>query len=351
MEKKFFLFFLLLPFLNLEAQIPLNYYQSTSGLSGVSLKTALYNIIKGHNQYQYTADTTDVWDILKHTDRDPNNPDNVIEIYTGFSVNAAQEYNNGNGWEREHVWAKVHGGFETYPPAGTDVHHIRPINGSVNSARNSRYFANCTTPYLFNGTPSGSYTSTTEWIWKPRDEDKGDIARMIFYMATRYEGENGEPDLEIIGSIPTNNNDPLPIMAKLSDLIQWHLEDTVDNWERNRNNIIYTFYQHNRNPFIDHPEYVDLIWGATGINEKEQKTIILISPNPANEQFSIHMTPASKNTVYTITDLYGRLIQSGKLSEENTIIQSGNFKPGIYMINVSTASQQQSYKLIKIHTP
>lgn len=346
MNKKFILFPFLFFCLILKAQIPQNYYLPATGLSGSALKNALYNIIKGHTQYQYTVDTTDVWDILKHTDRDPNNYDNVIEIYTGYSVNAAQEYNSGNGWEREHIWAKVHGGFETYPPAGTDVHHLRPINGSVNSARNSRYFGNCTTPYLYNGTPTGSYKSTTEWIWKPRDEDKGDIARMIFYMAVRYEGENGEPNLEIVDYIPTDNNDPSPIMGKLSDLIQWNTEDPVDNWERNRNDIIYTYYQHNRNPFIDHPEYANLIWGPLGISEQNDKSTFTIYPNPANEHINVHISNLIENSSYTITNQLGRTVLKGNLTDENSVIQLGGLSGGIYLFKIED-NTKHTFKLIK----
>ncbi len=78
-------------------------------------------------------------------------------------------------------------------------------------------------------------------------------------LATRYEGENGEPDLEVIDSIPSDNYTNEPIHAKLSALLVWHQEDPVDDFERNRNEVIYSF-QNNRNPFIDHPEYVDEIW-------------------------------------------------------------------------------------------
>ena len=137
------------------SQIPAGYYDDAQGLGGDVLKTALYNIIKGHTEYIYTTDTTDVWDILKETDRDPDNPDNVILIYTGWSVDAAQEWNNGDGWEREHVWAKSRGDFGTDPGAGTDVHHLRPIDPSVNSARNNRWFAECYEEYFDNGIPTG----------------------------------------------------------------------------------------------------------------------------------------------------------------------------------------------------
>lgn len=267
-------------------QIPPGYYDPAAGLTGPALKSTLNDIIQDHVEFPYTSSSTDVWDILKETDRDTLNPANVILLYSGWTVNAAQEYNGGSGWNREHVWAKSHGDFGTAIGVGTDAHAIRPCDISVNSARNNRWFAECSTPYVDSDGPTGSYTSTTEWVWKPRDEVKGDVARMMFYMAVRYEGENGELDLELIDYIPSDNNSPLPLHAKLSDLYQWHLQDPVSDWERNRNDIIYYSYQQNRNPFIDHPEYADEIWG-------EQLTVSL----PELEQ---------EKTLVKIVDLMGR---------------------------------------------
>ena len=253
---------------NLFGQIPAGYYDPASGLSGEALKTALNDIISGHTVYPYTSTSTDVWDILKESDRDPNNSSNVILLYTGWSVDAAQEYNSGSGCTREHCWLKSHGFPSESQPAYTDCHHLRPADVSVNSARNSRWYGECNEEYYDAGgtIPTGSYTSSTDWVWKPRDEVKGDAARMIFYMATRYEGEYNsvegitEIDLEIVDYIPADNYSSLPEMAVLSDLLAWHLEDPVDDFERNRNEVVYG-YQGNRNPFVDHPEYVNLIWG------------------------------------------------------------------------------------------
>jgi len=86
------------------------------------------------------------------------------------------------------------------------------------------------------------------------------VARMIFYMAVRYEGDNGEPDLEVVDEIPSSPSGE-PCHAKLSTLMEWHEMDPVDNWEQSRNDKIYNTWQHNRNPFIDHPEFVQKIWG------------------------------------------------------------------------------------------
>jgi|GEM_PF-440729 len=256
---------LMLP-ITLLAQVPSGYYDSADGKTGTELKTALYNIIKGHIEYEYTSDTTDTWDILKEADQDPNNPDNVIGIYSGFSMDGAAEYAGGNGWTREHVWAKSRGDFGTDPGPGTDLHHIRAEDGSTNTARSNRTFAECDEQYIDSGGnyegATQSYTSSTEFVWKPRDEVKGDVARMIFYMATRYEGENGEPDLEVVDFVVEQFSN-LPQHGKLTDLLLWNQQDPVSDQEKHRNEVVFG-YQENRNPFIDHPEWVNSIWGDVG---------------------------------------------------------------------------------------
>jgi len=241
-------------------QAPVDYYTTATGKTRLELKTALHNKIKGHTTFPYSSRSTDVWDILKESDRDPANPDNVILFYTGWSVNAAQEYNNNTGWNREHVWAKSHGPFdENVKGPGTDCHHLRPADISVNAARGNLYFDNAETEYIDPSGATGCMYNISRYVWEPRDVEKGDAARMIFYMATRYEGEDGFPDLEVVDNIPTNTSGPL--FGDLSTLIEWNKLDPVDAFEMNRNNVVFS-YQKNRNPFIDHPEYIDLIWGS-----------------------------------------------------------------------------------------
>jgi len=177
---KYIIIISLFLFSSLYADIPAGYYDSASGLSGETLKSALHNIIDDHTEFTYTSTATDVWDILKETDQDPDNADNVILLYTGWSVNAAQEYNNGQGWSREHVWPQSHGNFGTARGVGTDVHHLRPCDISVNSARGNDDFDNGGTEYIDGDGPTGCYT--TSLTWEPRDAVKGDVARMIFYI-------------------------------------------------------------------------------------------------------------------------------------------------------------------------
>ncbi|MDR7071482.1 endonuclease [Fictibacillus barbaricus] len=225
-----------------------SYYDPARGKTGVALKTALHNIIDDHTELSYSA----VWEALKVTDQDPNNSNNVILLYTGRSQSKNSNGSGVNDWNREHVWAKSHGNFGTAMGPGTDLHHLRPTDASVNSSRGNLDFDNGGTE---DSEAKGNYHDSDSW--EPRDAVKGDVARMIFYMAVRYEGDSGEPQLEMNNNV---NNGTAPYMGKMSILLQWNEQDPVDDWERNRNNIIYEDYQHNRNPFIDHPEYADEIW-------------------------------------------------------------------------------------------
>jgi endonuclease I len=224
------------------------YYASAIGKSGESLKGALNDIIDNHTKLSYDA----VWGGLRDTDEDPNNSNNVILLYTGRSQSKSTNGGGVDNWNREHVFAKSHGDFGTASGAGTDLHHLRPTDVSVNGARGNLDFD-------IGGTYNSEATEckSDSDSWEPRDSVKGDVARMLFYMAVRYEGEHSELDLELNN---LTSNTTSPYMGKLSVLLQWNAEDPVDDFERNRNDVIYTKYQHNRNPFIDHSEWANLIF-------------------------------------------------------------------------------------------
>ena len=249
---------------SLKAAIPSGYYDTANGLDDDALKAALNNIIDGHTEFPYTSSGTDVWDILKVSDRDPNNSNNVLCVYTQYSMSAAGEYNSGNGWSREHVWAKSHGDFGTSTGTGTDVHNLKPADVSINSTRNNRDFDNGGDAVTDSSPPSGYDGSTdcfkTSTTFEPPDSLKGDIARIIFYMVVRYEGENGEVDLEMVNYADSSPSGE-PYHGVQSTLYSWHVADAVSSFEQNRNDVIYS-YQGNRNPFIDHPEYANYLWGG-----------------------------------------------------------------------------------------
>ena len=348
MSRKDYFFTFLLFFISIQcayAQIPEGYYNGTENLSGEALKTALYNIIKGHTEFPYTDSGTDVWDILKETDKDTVNPDNVILLYTGWTANAALEYNNKAGWSREHVWAKSHGDFGTEMGPGTDVHALRPCDITVNSARSNFDFANGGDIYIDgDGTTECRITSNS---WEPRDEVKGDVARMIFYMATRYEGENNEPDLEIVDYV---NSSPYKqsLHGKLSDLYKWHLQDTVSNWEINRNNIIYNKFQGNRNPYIDHPEFVKKIWGQLVSTEPiEAVEHVAIWPNPFRDNIRVELKTHERNTVkIKLFDIFGKKMID-LASDSTTInIPCADLSRGIYIIEISYLNGMATRKML-----
>lgn len=229
------------------------YYQSAEGQTGEALKSALNKKIKGHKKHSYKC----VWDILGEADQDPNNSNNIILLYTDHSQKKSRR-DRGTGdndaWNREHVWAKSHGFPKKKQHAYTDAHHLRPADKSVNSARGNKDFGE-------GGQPHRECTqcSSSSKFWGPPKVTRGDVARMIFYMDVRYEGsdQSKTPDLKVVDSTTSGSG---PEIGKLCDLYKWHKADPVSQFEKNRNNVVYA-WQGNRNPFIDHPEYVKAIWG------------------------------------------------------------------------------------------
>jgi len=342
---KFIIFSLLLIPNVLSAQDS-TYYLPAHNKQDDSLKFELNQIIKNHTEFTYTASSsTDVWDILKHTDKDTANANNVILIYSQRSVDAAQEYNSGSGWSREHVWAKSRGDFGTSNGAGTDVHHLRPCDISVNSTRNNRNFDTCITcvDVIDNGFNTGSKRDADLWTFEPPDAVKGDVARMIFYMAVRYEGEGSEPDLELTNTL-LNNTDQSPLQARLNTLLHWNRIDTVSNWERNRNNIIDSFYQHNRNPFIDYPELAEYLWGdsigaiwmpeqsdtSIGASMSEFSSIeVRLYPNPAQHQITISHSNLSIDS-YAILNYLGQNMIENAL--ESNVVDVSALPKGSYVL-------------------
>jgi endonuclease I len=240
------------------------YYTNANAADTASLRAAITtDISASHKQLTYS----EVWTALTHTDEDPANASNIILLYSGFSIPKA---NNGSGsassnqnfWNREHSWAKSHGFPETNQLGYTDIHHLRPTDVSMNSDRGNRDFDIGGTP----NTEAPENRSTAD-TWEPRDNVKGDVARMMFYMDVRYDAgtESTMPDLILVdteGTATSTLSDGTGELGKLCTLFDWHSQDPVDTFETDRNNSIYE-YQGNRNPFIDHPEWVDSLYASS----------------------------------------------------------------------------------------
>ena len=330
-----------------QSNIPQDYYQEANGKSSEQLKEALYQIISNHVVFPYTSSSTDTWDILQLSDQDPQNHDNMILVYTGRSQDKGyrdgtgnySQYENGNGtqnnsWNREHVWPKSHGFPDEDDNAYTDVHNLKPSDRSVNSSRGTK-------DYDYGGSQHSEATEclTDSDSWEPSDSVKGDIARILFYMVVRYDPgydhDNNSFDLELVDYTTPGNNDP--ILGKLSSLIQWHIDDPVDDFEINRNEIIFGFQQ-NRNPFIDHPNLVNFLWGESVgeiwndslnlINNSFQNIQIYQKENSGNIMFSQNISQALLS-LYSIT---GKKINEYILDDANFL--NIDVESGFYFIEL-----------------
>ena len=249
-----------------------DYYAPVNSSNATLLRMTLHPVIDDHIRYPYSSDDLDTWDILEAAQQDPTDPTRIIDIYKN------QSFTVGSGYNREHSWARTYGigDLTDENVAFTDTHHLFLSDITYNSNRGSKFFDYCPSGCsedvtLFNpangmGGGAGTYPGNSNWtngsayeVWHFR---RGDIARAQFYMALRYEGGThsvtgySEPDLQLIDG---QNQFGQPFMGQLSTLVQWHLEDPVDDEERARNDHIYSV-QGNRNPFVDHPEWVELLF-------------------------------------------------------------------------------------------
>lgn len=215
------------------------YYSEAEGLVGTALKNKLRTIISRN------IDPTSYSDLkssrgLSYTDADPEIAGNIILFYGKVSVKSS------TNWNREHVWPKSRGWFET-SGAGSDIHHLRPEDATVNSRR-SNYIMGIVTGgkanNYSNGVLGGYYGGG---YYEPIDSVKGDIARIYMYMLVRYSQTDS--------SYPITN-----VISSMALLLEWHNSDPVDEFEIVRNERSYEV-QGNRNPFIDYPEFAQMIWG------------------------------------------------------------------------------------------
>lgn len=222
-----------------------SYYASISATTGDALLQQLRTLITDTHKTITSYD--DCKEYLPYADEDLDNSSNMVLFYSGVSISKNASVGNGVGqWNREHIWPQSLGWFST-SGAGSDLHHIRPTNGSINSTRNNKKYGEVTNGtivhYPNSDIVSGSYSTN---YFEPNDEVKGDIARIIFYLMVRY----SEADTYSFESVAQS----------YEVLKSWNTLDPVSDAERARNEYIYTI-QGNRNPFIDNSNYATMIWG------------------------------------------------------------------------------------------
>ena len=234
------------------------YYHYAEGLTGEALKAKLHEII--------STDTVELDDngedtAMRLLHEDPANTNNVILLYNPTSSVPKSTYNDSpNGWNKEHCWPESRG-LGNDGPDQVDVHNLYAEHIGANALRGNLYFDNSDPSdpgYTSPATNVAPETSMDSDSFEPPDASKGNVARAVFYMATRYDGGEEDTNPLTFSDDPTHTN----TMGKLTTLLAWHLADPPDAAESNRNELIFTQFQHNRNPFIDRPEWAEEIWGT-----------------------------------------------------------------------------------------
>lgn len=350
------------------AQIPAGYYNSATG-TGYTLKTQLFNIINDHDDQGYNA----IDDFFLEHDLDIyyENDGTILDPYSE-NPTATDPYNyspdvasdacgnysgEGDCYNKEHVIPQSI--FSQAPPMRGDAHHLLPTDGRVNGFRSNYPYgvvgpnlvsqSGITNPTmngskLGNNSNTGYATGYTGIVFEPVDEFKGDIARIYFYFVTRYQDQiSGWTYAMFDGSSNKVLADPF-----LKILYQWNLQDPISQKEIDRNNDIYN-YQANRNPYIDHPEYIASVWGAAlGISENDLNANVSVYPNPA-ENHQVNIKSDQPLDEIQLTNINGQIILTIKKPVlHNNIFTMDNLPQGFYLLKI-TADVKSTVKKVVVN--
>lgn len=311
---------------------PSDYYNSLDGLADINLRQALQAIIADPNLVR--AQTyTDVIDILEAADQNPENSNEVWLVYLEEGrpkLDYQLSSSNIGKWNREHTFPRSRGGFysieedeiadgiemywttnaDSLRHGNSDAHALRAADGAENSSRGNQFY--------------GEYTGPINTLGK----FKGDVARSVFYMAVRYNS------LEIVNGFPDGNSGEF---GDLATLLDWHRNDPPDDFEMNRNNIVYN-WQFNRNPFIDQPDLIEYIWGnnrgdiwSQPLNAAEISELnVAIYPNPTDRR--IYISGLDSEVNIQVFSMEGKLLRTQK--SVNAYLDL-DLASGLYMLKLS----------------
>jgi len=322
---------------------PTHYFGSLNGESGPNLSQAIQDIIAEEGVVKIHT-YADIIDILKSADQSPMNSN---EVWLAYREESRPKYlyqlsSSGTGfWNREHIYPRSRGGFfsieddeiatginewwvtnaDSLRHANSDAHGLRATDANENSSRGNQHFGEYIGP---EGT-QGSF--------------RGDVARAVFYLSIRFN------DLSVVDGFPDSTGQ----LGDLQTLLQWHLDDPVDDFEMNRNNIAYT-WQNNRNPFIDYPELASYIWGN---NQGEVWNQSLSVTQNSTEQISIYPNPASSyielqgisnDSIIQMYSITGKKVLETKVNSGDRITLK--LSAGVYLVRVMSNSKVITKKLI-----
>ncbi|WP_299113110.1 endonuclease [uncultured Winogradskyella sp.] len=321
---------------------PIGYYDSLDGLADTALRQALQDIVA--DPATVRAQTyADVIDILLEADQNPENSNQVWLLYTEqgrAKLDLQTGSSNAGKWNREHTYPRSRGGFfdieedeiadgidvfwttkaDSLRHGNSDAHALRAADASENSSRGNQHYGQYVGP---NGT-LGSF--------------RGDVARSVLYMEIRYNG------LEVVDGFPTDTGQ----LGDLATLLDWHRNDPPDDFEMNRNNVVYN-WQKNRNPFIDQPLLVEYIWGTNvgdawdqSLNvDEDEFSEVLVYPNPTNGRLYVYGFNDKPNAeVYSID---GKLLKHYKSIDDYIDL---DLAPGLYLMKFTSNNRSMIKKII-----
>ncbi len=326
------------------SQIPSGYYSTATG-TGFTLKTQLYNKIKAHTDNGYNG----LWTTYGTADRDNQyeNDNSIMDIYSenptgvdpykySYGTSQCGTYSTeGNCYNREHIIPQSV--FNSASPMVADAHFIPPTDGKVNGVRSNYPHGNVANASFTsrNGSKLGTsavsgYTGT---VFEPINEFKGDVARMYFYFATRYENTVSTYSYAMFNG--TSNQ--VFTTAFLNMLLTWNANDPVSAREIARNNAIYV-RQGNRNPYIDHPEYVNIVWGGApntgGDTQSPTAPTNLSSSAKTTTSVTLNWLASTDNTGVTGYNVYANNVLKTTITGLSTTI-TGLTTSTAYTFNVT----------------
>jgi endonuclease I len=358
--RQYLLFICLSGFLQASGQAPAGYYDAAAHLDGQPLRIALFHIIKAHNAQSYSA----LWSAFETTDKKANGK--VWDIYSdipgslppyeytfGTDQCGSGGYNSeGDCYNREHSWPRSY--FNEQAPMNADLFHIYPTDGMVNGKRDNDPYGLVDTTLTFWESENGSRSGTNRFpgysgrVFEPVDSFKGDLARTYFYMSTRYYSEdNGWQNWPM-----ANGANLTPWAAAM--LLEWHHLDPVSRKETDRNNAVFAL-QNNRNPFIDHPEFADCIWGnsscaTVAVSPTISRNQVKVYPNPATDQVIIEQPGllSTGTASLDVLNIQGHLLLHKQLTNKQYRITVGlsELSKGMYWIRLTSAQGTGYSKLV-----
>ena len=391
MKKTYFLLLFLVTILGFAQPSP-TYYNTATG-TGYALKTKLKTIITtGHVDKGYGSGTSQtnngLWSAYKTTDRDMGigyeNDNTIVDIYSekpsgadpyNFNYNITSGANagqcgtysvEGDCYNREHLIPQSY--FDNIATAFMkhDIQHVYPTDGKVNGERGNLPFGrvNVASFTSQNGSKKGSANNSgysagyAGTVFEPINEFKGDIARVFFYFATRYEDSMDD----FYGSVQNTNSgasnyvpckfmfdgstDKVFSATFLNILLTWNAQDPVSVKETLRNNACFA-HQGNRNPYIDNNAYVTSIWGLPlAVDAFELIADINVYPNPSNDH-RVNIETENELDEIQIININGQIMQQiAKPNKSQNKYTVENLPQGFYFLKLSVEDKSIVKKII-----